>query len=562
MGKIILTGSPARAALLVGVTKLNDLVKITLGPEGRHVIFNAGNQIISTKDGVTVAREVVLNDPFEAYGAEVAKSVAGQAVDQAGDGTTTATLLIQAIFEGGVKAVEEGYSPVTVAKGIKEAARKIVGAYDEKTKRFQGGILELFKVETTPEIAFHVARISANGDEEIAKVVSDAVLKVGVDGAISIGTAQSTQHQLEMVEGLKFESGLANPYFVNDPHRNRAVYDNCLVFICDRRISTQHEALKIMEKALKLAEAEQTPFALLVIANDIDPEAMGTFVTNRIKNGLSIVAITSPAWGPARRDLLEDVALVTKGDRIDGPKGENYANLSSSAFGHAARIVVTQQQTIIAGHPLEDYERAKKFDPYVARVRALAEDTTIHPADQDRAKQRLASLAGGVAIVKVGGNSGGEVKERGFRVEDAIHATRAAVADGIVPGGGSALAFAQLSLGSSFPRNREGELEKLTGEQKGEQIIADAITMPMIQIARNAGVECPEMVLQDVLNGSELDDFKNGFDASKGALVDNMIEAGIVDPLKVVRSSLNAAATAAAQLLLTEGVIALEPQKQ
>jgi len=558
MGKITLKGHAARTALLRGITELNDMVKITLGPAGRNVLFNAGNQIISTKDGVTVAREMVLSDPFESYGAEVAKSVAAQAVDQAGDGTTTATLLIQAIFAGGVEAIEKGAEPVQVIAGIREAAKAIVGTYHEKSKLFQGGILEQFKVETTPELAFHVAKISANGDADIAKVVAEAVLRVGVDGAISIGTAQSTNHQLEMVEGLQLDSGLAHPFFVNDSHRNRAVYDNCLVFISDRRLSTQAEAMKIMEKAINVSNKDEKPFALLIIANDIDPEALGTLVGNRVKNNVNVVAVTSPAWGPARRDLMEDIALVTKGERIDGTKGDNYAQLSGSAFGHAARVVVTQQKTVITGLPMDEYDRKKNFDPYVARVRALSEDITLHPADQDRAKQRLAALTGGVAVVKVGGNSGGEVKERGFRVEDAIHATRAAVADGIVPGGGSALAFAHLKLGKNWPTDRD----EFSGKQEGEFIVAEAITQPLLQIARNAGIVDPEGVLTRVtfpLDG-EGDQFKGGFDASRGEYVEDMIAAGIVDPLKVVRCALNAAASAAAQLLLTEGIIALAPE--
>jgi chaperonin GroEL len=401
-----------------------------------------------------------------------------------------------------------------------------------------------------------VAKISANGDEDIARVVSDAVLRVGVEGAISIGMAQSTRHQLEMVEGLQIDSGLAHPFFVNDAQRNRAVYDNCLVFISDRRISTQAEALKIMEKAVKVAHEDENPFALLVIANDIDPEALGTFVGNKVKNNVSVVAVTSPAWGPARRDLLEDVALITKGDRIDGPKGENYAQLSGSAFGHAARVVVTQQKTVITGLPIDEFDRKKNLEPYIARVRALSEDKELHPADQDRAKQRLAALTGGVAVVKVGGNSGGEVKERGFRVEDAIHATRAAVADGIVPGGGSALLFANIFLEETMK-----DAGPLTGTQMGAHIILEAITAPMLQIVRNAGHEDPESVLDNLqLNAVNSQNFKGGFDASSMTFVDDMIAAGIVDPLKVVRSSLNAAATAAAQLLLTEGVIALEAQ--
>lgn len=551
MNKITTTGNDARLKLLTGVQKLNDMVKVTLGPAGRNVLFSTGSAIISTKDGVTVAREMSLSDPYESIGGEVAKGVAGQAVDQAGDGTTTATLLIHSLFAAGVQAVSEGFEPTRIAAGIREATKHIVGEYNEKEKRYQGGILESLRVLTSPELAFHVAKISANGDEEIARVVSDAVLKVGVDGAISIGTAQSPRHELEIVEGLQFDSGLSHPFFVTDPKRNRAVYENCLVFICDRRLSNQHEALNILKKALGRAESKQQQFALLVIANDVDQEAMATFLKNRINQNINVVVVTSPSWGPARRDVLEDVALITKATVIDSDKGTNYDHLSSSDFGSAARVVVTQQKTVITAYPMENYERTRDFEPYVARVRALSEDATLHPADRDRAKQRLAALAGGVAVVKVGGNSGDEVKERGFRVEDAIHATRAAVADGVVPGGGSALLFA----GELF----DAEIPEDTSKAKGYSIVVDALREPISQIARNAGYD-PQDVIKSVLAENVTTSLNRcGFNAAKGIREHDMIEAGIVDPLKVVRSSLNAAATAAAQLLLTEGIIALEP---
>jgi chaperonin GroEL len=548
-------GDEARRALLSGITQLNDAVKQTLGPKGRVVLFRVPGAIIPTKDGVTVAREMNLSDPFESIGADVAKTVAGQAVDTAGDGTTTATLLIQTMFEAGIKAIESGCEPNRLGEGIRHATKQIVGTFDEKAKSFNGGILERFKVETTPELAFHVAKISANGDEEIGKVVAEAVQKAGVEGAVSIGVSQSDKHHLELVEGLQFDSGMAHSYFANDFQRNRAVYENCLVFISDRRMSTQEEAKAVFEKAHKVALEWEHQLALLVIANDFDTEALSFFAINRQRNNIPVVCVTSPAWGPMRRDLLEDVAVVTNGERVDTSHGTNYSSLSSRVFGKAARVVVTQNRTIIEGIPMDVLRRNKVFLPYVAQVRAVTENVELHPADVDRAKQRLAALTAGVAVIKVGGNSGGEVKERGFRVEDAIHATRAAVADGVIPGGGSALLFAQ----QAYYRDETRLIldEGITDFDKGVRIVLDALEMPLMQIAVNAGAD-PDKVRQMVL---DKDDGRgvNGYDAKDGLYLSDMVKGGIVDPLKVARSALNASATAAAQLLVTEVVIANAP---
>jgi chaperonin GroEL len=551
MNKVTLKGGQARAALLRGITELNDMTKITLGPAGRNVIFSVGSQIISTKDGVTVAREMQLKDPFENYGAEVAKSVAGQAVDQAGDGTTTATLLIQAIFAAGVKAVEEGFEPTRVAAGIRRAAKAIVGDYNEKERHYEGGILEKFRIVITPELAFHVAKISSNGDEEIAKVVSDAVLDVGLEGAIDIGISQSPVHQLEKVEGLQIDAGLASPWFVNDTRRNRAVYEDCLIFLCDRRLSTEKETLNMLQKGVEQATGENKQFSILVIANNIDLQALGTMVGNKMKNQVNIVAVESPSWGPHRRDILNDIALITGATVIDSDKGKQYDSLPKSCFGKAARVVVGQQRTIITAYPMEKYDRERHFNPYIEQVRAMAQDVTMHPADKDRAQKRVAALTGGVAVVKVGGNSGDEVKERGFRVEDAIHATRAAVADGVVPGGGSALLFAS--------HYYVAEDMKDPSEQRGEMIVLEAMQAPISQIATNAGHTSEDVIARVIRENNTTGLNRCGFNAKSGKQEHDMIEAGIVDPLKVVRSALNAAATAAAQLLLTEGIIAFEP---
>jgi len=578
----------AREALLRGITFLNDAVKVTLGPGGRNVLFRSGWTPISTKDGVTVAREIRPADPFEALGADVAQAVAATTVDSAGDGTTTATLLTQALFEAGVRAIRDGVSPVELAKGIRTATKAVVGSYDAEEKRFVGGFLSELAIPATPELIFNVAKISANGDEAIAKVVAEAVQKVGPDGAITIGTSPSQHHVLDWVEGLKIESGFLDARFVNDPMKNRVVLENCLVFLSDRRLSTQAQCGKIAEIAIKRAEQLGVPFSLLIIANDIDPEAIGYLVGNKLNNNVRFAAIQSPAWGPARKDLLEDIALITGGERIDSDRGKNYDMLPRAAFGLAARVVIGQQNTVITGFPRDAADKKKLFDPYVARIRALIEDTTLRPDEIDRAKQRLAQLTTGIAMIKVGGNSGGEVKERGFRVEDSIHATRAAVADGVVPGGGSALLFSSARLDQGNP---EGHIT--SGESKGWRILAETLWKPLTQIAENAGFDgktlakqCYEALLPTFLydasfidetavnsaamspgsiipvSGSEISDIVAtppnrffGFNATTGEVEDNMFEAGIVDPLKVVRTALNSAGNSVAQLLLTEVVL-------
>lgn len=552
-------GKEARAALLSGITKLNNAVRTTLGPAGRTVLFRVPGALIPTKDGVTVAKEINLPDPFESQGADVAKSVADQSVNQAGDGTTTSTLLMQAIFEAGVRAIDVGnYEPNRLAAGMRHASKVIVGSYDEKKKAFSGGILEQFKVVADDDLAFHVAKISANGDEEIARVVADAVLKVGVEGEITIGNARSDKHQLETVEGVFFDSGFIHPALVNDPKFNRTVYENCLVLVLDRRLSTQQETLAIVNKAIDYAAEGDNPdpFCLLIVANDVDTEAMNFIVGNKVKNNVPVVAVTSPSWGPARRDVLEDIALITGGQRIDTAKGDSYEKLSKSSFGKAERVVVMQNKTIITGLPMDEYDRKNKYEPYVAQVRAITENVELHPSDLVRAKQRLAYLAGGIAMIKVGGSSGGEVKERGFRVEDAIHATRAAVADGVVPGGGSALLFAREVFLDSTPEYMQEE--DVSDFDKGIQIVLSALEKPIAQIVSNAGHD-PKEVIKGVLDKTEGCTYVNGFDAKEGEYIDDMIKAGIVDPLKVVRSSVQASVSAAAMLLLTEVVIANAP---
>jgi chaperonin GroEL len=564
-------GKEAREALLEGARKLNQAVSVTMGPAGRTVIFRHGNMLVPTKDGVTVAREINLPDPFESIGADLIKAAAGQCVDQAGDGTTAATLLAYSIFEAGCQAIDSGAEPTQLVRGIERACRAIVGEYDPEQKKFSGGILEKFSVPTTPELAFQAARISANGDEKIARVVSDAVLQCGVEGALTIGDSYSTEHVLERLDGMQVRSGMVHPYFVTDPQRNRAVYDDVTVLLVNRRISTANEATNIMKAAIGAAQADTRAVSILILCDDIDPEALIHIVNNKVRpdsSAIPIVVVRTPLWADARRDLLEDLSVITGGKVIDSPRGKAYEDLRRADFGYAKRVVVDHSRTLITTDP-SDFERSAKLEPHIARIKAVIADEASDARQVDAAKTRLAALTGGVAVIKVGGTSANDITEIKFRVEDAIHATRAAVSDGVVPGGGSALLFASLTYSiakpepGDFPRKYvsldDDSMPELSDVDRGVSLLLSILVEPLKQIAANAGYKGDEVankVAEDVLDHG----YTNGFDASSGTFPKDMIAAGIVDPLRVVRAALNAATSAAATTLLKcEAVIAHDP---
>ena len=549
-------GKTARLALLAGATKLNDAVSVTLGPAGRWILFRHMGVVISTKDGVTVAKEIQLSDPFESQGADLIKSAAGQTVNEAGDGTTTAVLLTHAIFKAGCDAIDAGAEPVQLVRGIERAKTAIVGDYDAKAKKFQGGILEKLAVPCSPELAFQAARISANGDDAVARVVSEAILKIGVDGALTIGDSHSPDHVLEFVDGMQLNAGYAHPYFITDVQRNRVAYDNVTVALIDRRVSSANEATGIMAAAIKAAQKESRALAILLIVDDIDPEALQHILRNKLKteSPIPIVVVRAPLWGDARRDLFEDIGLLTGAKRVEAPRGKDYDQIANSDFGFLERVVVTASKTILTAAPYSDFYRANKVDPYLAKVKTLVEDDGLRPDERDAAKGRLAALTGGVAVIKVGGTSADAVQETKFRVEDAIHATRAAVSDGVVPGGGSALLFTRARM-AEFDDN-----DAPKSEQMGYGVILSCLHRPLEQIAANAGYGDDH--ISPKVFGTYIDHGMtghNGFDASTGLMVDDMIAAGIVDPLRVVRAVLNAAAAAAGILLKTECLIADEP---
>jgi chaperonin GroEL len=579
MPKVIAFGQEAREAVLAGMSKVNDAVKTTMGPAGRTVLFEHFKSTIATKDGVTVAREIELDDPLEALGARMIQNAARQAVEQAGDGTTAATLLTYSIFKLGSEAIAHGNDPVAVVKGIREAAQFVVGDYDEKAKTFAGGALETLAVKATPELLEHVATISANGDKEIADVVARAVQAVGAEGAISIGSAQAQHHSVEFAEGLQLDCTLTHPIFLNDPQRNRAVYDDVGIVVLDRRLSTQHEAHNIATRSIAALQQKGEPAHLLIIANDVDEEALRYYVTNRVQSGVSVVVVRSPGWGDSRRELLDDLCLITSATRIDAPLGKDYDGLYGKHMGMAARVLVTPQRTTITARPMSDMYRSSVFNPYVERLRAAAGDQAQRPDEIDRLKNRIAGLTGGVAVIKVGGTSADDVSEKKFRVEDAIHATRAALLDGVVPGAGIALrkcAEMMKNQKGSFLidagsveskvdlRSKilaPGTLTPVSGKVpdaimrlpmvEGWSVVNEAIKQPLRQILKNASLE----YLEDELETSTYE----GINVSTGEMVEDMIDAGIVDPLRVVRCSLNAAASAAAVSLLTECAIAEAP---
>ena len=547
-------GADARAALLSGVEQLNKAVCVTLGPGGHNVLFRHMGALISTKDGVTVAREINLPGVFESIGADLIKGAAGQTVDEAGDGTTTATLLAYRIFEAGCEAIEDGAEPTQLVRGIEKARTAIVGDYDAKGKKFKGGILERFTVPCSPELAYQAARISANGDDAIADVVSRAVLQVGVDGALTIGNSNSQDHVLEVAEGMQVQSGMTHPYFVTDPQRNRCAYDDVTVLLVNRRISTGEEARNILTSGIKTAQAKGRAVALLVLCDDIDPEALGVFIQNKVKQDgtppIASVVVRTPLWGEARRDLLEDIGMLVEAKRIENPKGKSFESLTASDWGFAQRVVINgvgdAGKMVITAAPMSDFRRTEKFEPYLAQIKAIIANEDQRPDQIDVAKGRYAALTGGVAVIKVGGTSANSVTEIKFRVEDAIHATRAAVSDGVVPGGGSALLYAkELFMGSTPCDPTETK-----DEARGMDLLASILDIPAGQIASNAGYKADEVIANIREYAEGQGSFVGGFDASTGQYIPNMIAHGIVDPLRVVRAALNAAVSAAATTLL------------
>jgi chaperonin GroEL len=510
----------ARAKLKKGVDALAEAVKVTLGPKGRNVVLDRkfGSPTV-TKDGVTVAKEIELSDPVENMGAQMVKEVATKTSDLAGDGTTTATVLAQAIFREGLKNVTAGANPMELKRGIDKAVEAIV----EELKRIS--------VPTTgkKEIA-QVGSISANNDPEIGKLIAEAMDKVGKDGVITVEEAKGLETTLETVEGMQFDRGYLSPYFITDPEKMEAVMDDAYILIHDKKISAMKDLLPVLEKSA------QTGKPLLIIAEDVEGEALATLVVNKLRGTLKVTAVKAPGFGDRRKEMLMDIAKLTGGKVISEEVGFKLDNTTLADLGRAKRIVVDKDNTtIIDGRGKDDEIKGR-----IAEIRAAIEKTTSD-YDREKLQERLAKLAGGVAVINVGAATETEMKEKKARVEDALHATRAAVEEGIVPGGGVALIRAQ----SVLDRVKGTEDEKI-----GVEIVRRAIEEPIRMIAQNAGAE--GSIIVAAVKASKDKNF--GYNAATGVYED-LVKAGVIDPTKVTRTALQNAASIAGLLLTTEAVV-------
>jgi len=525
MAKNIFFDTEAREKLKRGVDALADAVKVTLGPKGRNVILDKkfGAPTV-TKDGVTVAKEIELKEPIENMGAQLVKEVASKTADAAGDGTTTATVLAQAIFNTGIKNVAAGANPMDLKRGIDKAVEAIVADLKKQSK----------KIQSSQEVA-QVATISANNDHEIGKMIADAMDKVGKDGVITVEEAKGTETEVKIVEGMQFDRGYLSPYFVTNADKMEADLDSPYILIYDKKISSMKELLPVLEQVV------QTGKPLLIIAEDLDGEALATLVVNKIRGALKIAAVKAPGFGDRRKAMLEDIAALTGGTVISEERGYKLDNTTLDFLGTAEKIIVNKDNTtIVNGAGKKEDIKAR-----INQIKAQVESTTSD-YDKEKLQERLAKLSGGVAILYVGAATEVEMKEKKDRVDDALHATRAAVEEGVIPGGGVALIRASAALDSL----------KLTNEDQatGVQIIKTAIEAPLRTIVFNAGLE-GSVIVQKVKEGTG--DY--GFNARDGKY-ENMFAAGILDPTKVTRLALENAASIAALLLTTECVVADQPE--
>ena len=525
MSKVITYGEASRQAILRGVNGLANAVKVTLGPKGRHVILSRsfGSPTI-TKDGVTVAKEIDLPDPLENMGAQMVREVASKTSDVAGDGTTTATVLAQAIYREGAKNVTAGANPMAMKRGILTAVDAVVASIKRQSKPVSGAMIA------------QVGTISANHDETIGRIIAEAMDKVGKDGVITVEEARTLDTSLEIVEGMQFDRGYLSPYFVTDPERMEAVLDNPVILIHEKKISAMKDLLPLLE------QVAQAGRPLLILAEDLEGDALATLVVNKLRGTLKVVAVKAPGFGDRRKAILEDVAVLTSGKAITADLGIKLESVTLADLGQAKKITIDKDTTTI----IEGAGEKAAIEARVKQLRVQIEDTASD-YDREQLQSRLAKLVGGVAIIKVGAATETEMKEKKARVEDAMHATKAAVEEGIVAGGGVALLRAA------------GELSSLTlagDEQIGVSIIRRAIEEPLRWIATNAGHE-GAIVVQRVKNmtGDE------GFNAQTEQY-ENLVSAGVIDPTKVVRSALQNAASIASLLLTTEAVISQSPDDQ
>jgi chaperonin GroEL len=526
MPKQLLFNTEARAALLRGVNIMAEAVKATLGPKGRNVVIDKkfGSPTI-TKDGVTVAKEVELKDPYEDMGAQMIKEVASKTSDVAGDGTTTATVLAQAVFREGLKNVTAGANPMGLKRGVEQAVEKVVEELKKMSKT----------TKDKKEIA-QVASIAANNDKTIGNLIAEAMEKVGKDGVITVEEAKAMETTLEVVEGMQFDRGYLSPYFVTDPERMETVQDDALILIHEKKISVMKDMLPLLEQVARSGK----PF--LIIAEEVEGEALATLVVNKLRGTLSCCAVKAPGFGDRRKAMLQDIATLTGGKAITEDLGIKLENIKLEDLGKAKKVVVDKDNTTI----IEGAGAAKEIEGRIKQIRAQIEETTSD-YDREKLQERLAKLAGGVAVIKVGAATETEMKEKKARVEDALNATRAAVEEGVVPGGGVALLRAAKGLDGL----------KLSGDEAtGAQIVRRALEEPIRQIVANAGLE-GSVVVEKVKGAGGV---AQGFDAERNEYVD-MMQAGILDPTKVERIALQNAASIASLLLTTEALITDIPEE-
>ncbi|BBM42727.1 chaperonin GroEL [Leptotrichia wadei] len=524
MGKIIKFNEDARKALEVGVDTLADAVKITLGPKGRNVVLDRGfGAPMITNDGVTIAKEIELKDPIENLGAQIVKEVATKSNDVAGDGTTTATVLAQALIKEGLKMVASGANPVFIRRGMELASKKVI---EELTKRAK-------KVESNDEIA-QVGAISA-GDTEIGQLIAQAMEKVGESGVITVEEARSLDTTLDVVEGMQFDNGYLSPYMVSDSERMVVEMDNPFILITDKKISNMKELLPVLEKTV------ETGRPMLIIAEDVEGEALATLVVNKLRGTLNVAAVKAPAFGDRRKAMLQDIAILTGGEVISEEKGIKLENADISLLGQAKKVRITKDNTVI----VDGLGEKDEIQARIGQIKnAIAETTSDY--DKEKLQERLAKLSGGVAVIKVGAATETEMKERKLRIEDALNATKAAVEEGIVPGGGTIL----IQIAKAI------EDFKLEGEEGlGVEIVKRALSAPLRQIVINAGIDAG-VVIEKVKNSEN----GIGFDAAKEEYVD-MVKAGIIDPAKVTRSAIQNAVSVSSVLLTTEVAVGNEKEE-
>jgi chaperonin GroEL len=546
MAKQIVHGEESRQAILRGVNVLADAVKVTLGPKGRNVVIEKkfGSPTI-TKDGVTVAKEIELKDTLENMGAQMVREVASKTSDVAGDGTTTATVLAQAIYREGVKIVAAGSNPMALKRGIEKAVTAVCGTVDKDGNR-KPGALDQFSKPVSGEMIAQVGTISANNDETIGKIIAEAMKKVGKDGVITVEESKTMETQLEVVEGMQFDRGYLSPYFVTDPERMEAVLEDPYILIYEKKVSSMKDLLPLLQ------EIAQTGKPLLIIAEDVEGEALATLVVNKLRGSLQAIAVKAPGFGDRRKAMLQDIAILTGGVALTEDLGVKLESVTmkgdeknKSYLGRAKKVTIDKDNTTI----IEGKGKSAEIEGRVKEIRSQVEKTTSD-YDREKLQERLAKLVGGVAVIKVGAATETEMKEKKARVEDAMHATRAAVEEGIVPGGGVALVRCIPAV-DKLAKSLEGD------EQSGATIVKRALEEPLRQIVANAGEE-GAIIVGKVRDSKETG---YGYNAQSDEFED-LIKAGVIDPTKVARTALQNAGSIAALMLTTEALVSELPEER